>query len=121
MVFGKQIMENLINLVRKLHNSDIANIINNRIEDFRDIGRDEKSIFLELCFCLLTANFQAKKSWDIQKEFAKELVSSSEGDLRDILKSQGHRFWPQRANRIVLARDQKNELLEKLDDKDIRD
>jgi thermostable 8-oxoguanine DNA glycosylase len=34
---------------------------------FRKEGTD-KEIFLELCFCFLTANFQAKKSWYIQKK-----------------------------------------------------
>jgi len=80
--------------------------------EFRKIGRNKNKIFSELCFCLLTANFQAEKSWNIQKEIEDMFFDANLEDLRIELKARGHRFWPQRAERIILARESRDELIE---------
>ncbi len=104
-------MEELILKVDELRRGDVRKTIDGRMKEFVKIGQSEEKIFSELCFCLLTANFQAEKSILIQKEIEKDFFEASEGKLKKKLKELGHRFWPQRAERIILARKKKDELL----------
>lgn len=109
-------MENIDELVKKieeLKNSEIAEVIRQRILEFEEIGRkSEDDVFSELCFCLMTANFQAEKCIHIQKEIGRSrgFEILPEEELASKLKEIGHRFWPQRAERIVKARDCRTEL-----------
>ena len=58
----------LIASINQLKKKKIAKEISNKISDFENIGdKTSKEIYLELCYCLLTANFNAKKSVEIQK------------------------------------------------------
>lgn len=84
----------------------------NEFEYFREATDEE--VFLELCFCFMTANFQAKKSWEIQKELGSDFWILSEEELQQKLKEMGHRFWPQRGSRIYEARWLKNSINSKL-------
>lgn len=98
-------MKKLINRVEKLKNSNLKKIIDKRMQEFsyfKDASNEE--VFLELCFCFMTANFQAAKSWEIQKALGSELWALSERELQLKLKRMGHRFWPQRGSRIFEAR-----------------
>ena len=105
----------LIEKINNLKNSKIAEVIKKRIKEFEENGNNkEDKMFSELCFCLLTANFQAEKCIKIQKEMGRDFLILPEKELADKLKKAGHRFWPQRANRIVRARDCKYELHEQL-------
>lgn len=89
--------------------------IKERSKEFEQFDRkNKKRLFSELSFCLLTANYQAEKSWQIQKELEKEFYVSNQEDLARKLKKCGHRFWPQRAERIILAREKLNELRKQL-------
>ena len=106
-------MKNLIEKINNLKKTEIANLIRDRIKEFEEIGKDkEDKVFSELCFCLLTANFQAEKCIRIQKEAGRAgwFEIFPEKELAIELKKIGHRFWPQRAERIVRARDCKDEL-----------
>ncbi len=104
-------MENLIQKIEELKNSEISNIIRGRIKEFEKTGKEkEDTVFSELCFCLLTANFQAEKCIQIQKDMGRDFHYLPEKELAEKLKKAGHRFWPQRANRIVEARECKTEL-----------
>jgi N-glycosylase/DNA lyase len=104
-------MENLIQKIEQLKKSQIAEIVNLRIKEFEKLGKEkEDDVFSELCFCLLTANFQAEKCIKIQKEMGRDFLYLPEDELAKKLKEVGHRFWPQRAERIVKARDCKTEL-----------
>ena len=81
------------------------------MKEFEKLGKEkEDKVFSELCFCLLTANFQAEKCIRIQKDMGRDFLHLPEEELAKKLKEAGHRFWPQRANRIVEARDCKTEL-----------
>jgi N-glycosylase/DNA lyase len=103
--------QNLIEKIEQLKNSSIAKIITERMKEFERLGKEkEDKVFSELCFCLLTANFQAEKCIKIQKEMGRDFLHLPEEELAKKLKQAGHRFWPQRANRIVVARDCKTEL-----------
>lgn len=102
-------MKSLIKQIEQLKDSSTSNVVNKRIKEFENITSKDR-IFSELCFCLLTANFQAEKSIKIQKELGEGLFNLSEKELAGKLKTAGHRFWPQRATRIVKAREIKTKL-----------
>ena|SRR3989344_201916 len=93
-------MESLVNRIIKLKEEDISEVIKGRIREFENV----ENIFHELCFCLMTANFQAEKSIFIQKEIGEGFVTLSKENLAIRLKELGHRFWPQRAECIFAAR-----------------
>jgi len=102
---------NLIQQIESLKKSQIAELIKIRMREFEDLGKDKQDkVFSELCFCLLTANFQAEKCIMIQKEMGRSFEVMPEKELAKKLKEIGHRFWPQRAERIVEARECKTEL-----------
>jgi len=101
----------LINQIEQLKKSQIAEIIANRIKEFEEAGKSKQDkVFSELCFCLLTANFQAEKCIQIQNEMARGFEIMPKDELAKALRKIGHRFWPQRAERIVEARECKTEL-----------
>jgi N-glycosylase/DNA lyase len=101
----------LIKKIEKLKKEPISKVISQRMKEFADYGKEkEDKVFSELCFCLLTANFQAEKCIQIQKEMERGFEILPQEELAKQLKKVGHRFWPQRAERIVLARDCKTEL-----------
>ena len=93
-------MESLVNRIIKLKEEDVSEVIRGRIREFENV----ENIFHELCFCLMTANFQAEKSIFIQKEIGEGFVTLSKENLAIRLKELGHRFWPQRAECIFVAR-----------------
>lgn len=97
--------------LEKLKKEPIAEVIRTRILEFEKAGKEkEDKVFSELCFCLLTANFQADKCIRIQHEMGRDFLILPEKELAEKLKEAGHRFWPQRATRIVEARECKTEL-----------
>lgn len=103
----------LIDEIEKLKDSEVGELIRGRIREFEEVGRSkEDKVFSELCFCLLTANFQAEKCIRIQKDMGRGFEILPEEELAKKLKEVGHRFWPQRAERIVKARECKTELCE---------
>lgn len=96
-----------------LKKSSIKSLIEQRISEFEKIKSPDK-IFSELCFCLLTANFKADKSIEMQNNLSKDFLYSNEQKLALELKECGHRFWEQRAKRIILARNKKKDLIKLL-------
>ena len=62
-------MNSIILLIDKHRNSPIRNVIDQRMGEF-DSFKDENSneIYKEICFCFMTANFNAEKSIKIQNE-----------------------------------------------------
>jgi N-glycosylase/DNA lyase len=113
-------MKKLIKRINELKETSLKKIINERIQEFsyfRERGSNEE-VFLELCFCFMTANFQAAKSWEIQRALGHGLWTLSERGLQLKLKEMGHRFWPQRGTRIFRARWLKDCINEKLNEFD---
>lgn len=109
-------MKNIIKKIESLKNSEIKKTIDERLKEFsyfKERGTNEE-LFLELCFCFMTANFQAEKSLQIQKEIGSGFWKLSENDLKEKLKKLGHRFWPQRGTRIYKSRWLKKSIKEKL-------
>jgi len=106
-------MQNLVNQVKELKKTKIKEIINNRIAEFEQAGKSSFSrIFSELCFCILTANFNAERGIKIQEKINEGFCSLPKEKLALKLKDLGHRFPNARANYIIEARKIKDKLKE---------
>ncbi|MFH1445091.1 MAG: N-glycosylase/DNA lyase [Nanoarchaeota archaeon] len=98
-------MKTLVETINQLKNSEVKQLVDSRTEEFKKIRKNENnSLFKELCFCLLTANYSAEGGIKIQKKIDNDFITLSEVDLRNELKFLGHRFYSARAAYIVLAR-----------------
>ena len=99
-----EVVENmrlLINKINKLKNSEIEKQVKNRIKEFKKFDKKSNNeLFRELCFCILTANFNAKKSIKIQDELGECFLTDSKQQMARRLKELGHRFPNSRADYI---------------------
>ena len=103
----------LIENIGKLKKSRVKDLINTRLKEFKEISKKpNEEIFKELCFCILTANFNAEKSIKIQNEIGDGFLTLSESDLTKKLRRLGHRYPKARARYIVEARKYKDSLKE---------
>lgn len=95
--------QNLPNL--NLTNKD-CELINQRLKEFKAIHKESNlKWFSELCFCILTAQAQAKRALLIEKELAiSGYLEKTQEEITNVLKSFGHRFHNNKAKYIVLAR-----------------
>lgn len=92
--------------VSAMMNSEVSELINERAEDFRSMGRRSKEeLFGELCFCLLTANTSAEMGIRTQNMIGLDgFLYHDQEFLRDELKRIKYRFYNVRSNFIVSAR-----------------
>ncbi len=105
-------MEDLIKKINGLLASPIKKEVDKRIKELRQIRKNKNNvIFKELCFCLLTANFDAARAIKIQDEIDDGFLHLSQSDLAKKLKELGYRFPNIRSKYIVEARIHKNELI----------
>jgi len=81
--------------------SKVEGVVKSRIGEFERIGRDEGSLFNELCFCILTANFTAEGGIKIQQSLEDSFTSLAEEELAKRLRALKHRFPNTRATYIV--------------------
>ena len=100
----------LIKEIKTLQRSPISKTIGKRLREFTALGKKEnKELFSELCFCLLTANSKASTALNIQKELGpKGFLCLPKRSVRDCIKRNKHRFHNNKANYIVEARKHKN-------------
>lgn len=106
-------MDKLIKKIKTLKKSNIANIIQHRINEFKSVNKKSSDeLFKEMCFCLLTANYNAKKSIKIQNEIGEYFFKDSKDDLSNKLKNFGHRFPNTRAEYICGSLKYKDSLKE---------
>ena len=109
-------MKELIEIVETLKKSEIKNLVDSRIKKFKEMSKKSSDeIFKELCFCIMTANFNAEKSIRIQNDIKSGFCYLSEPQLIEKLEKFGHRFPIARAKYIVEARKHKNSLKESFD------
>ncbi len=93
---------NLIKQIQDLQNSEIKTQINEKIKQFQIMQTlSSEEIFLELCFCLLTANFNAQRAIEIQNQIQSQFLTLNEKQLAKKLKQLGHRFPNKRAEFIA--------------------
>lgn len=118
-------MKELIGKIESLKNSEVNKTINKRIEEFKNIDKEcNEELFKELCFCILTANFNAEKSIKIQNEIGECFLTDSKEDLSKKLKKYGHRFPNTRAEYIsesIKCKDKLKEIVKFHDKKAIRE
>lgn len=104
-------MKRLLESIEGLKNSEVKNLVDVRLRGFKETGNASSSeIFKELCFCILTANFNAERSMKIQMKIGDEFLTLSKFDLAKKLRELGHRYPNTRAGYIVDARKYKNSL-----------
>jgi N-glycosylase/DNA lyase len=81
------------------------------MNEFKEMGNKPSSeIFKELCFCILTANFNAEKSIKIQKVIGDGFLILPESQLTEKLKELGHRYPNTRTKYITEARKYKDSI-----------
>jgi N-glycosylase/DNA lyase len=94
-------MEKIISKINTLKESDINKLVQQRINDFKKIDIESNDeLFKELCFCILTANFNAERSIKIQDKLGECFINDSKEELESKLKELGHRFPNARARYI---------------------
>lgn len=98
-------MEPLLRSLVSLKKSPVACLIGQRMRQFRRISKaSDDALFSELCFCLLTANYNAERAIAIQEEVGNGFVTLSRPALAKKLKKLGYRFPNARARYISEAR-----------------
>jgi len=104
-------IKELLQSIENLKKSQIKKVIDASIREFKENGKKSSDeIFKELCFCILTANFNAERSIKIQEVLGDDLLTLQESLLARKLKELGHRFPETRAKYIVKARKYKDSL-----------
>jgi len=79
--------------------------INERIIDFINMGKSRNdSLFIELSFCILTANTSAEMGIRTQRIIMGGFIEYSREQLSEELKKAKYRFYNKRADYIVNAR-----------------
>jgi len=94
-------MEKLLKEIKRIRKSKVKKLIEKRKKEFE---KNKQGAFSELCFCILTANFNAQKAIAIQKAVGSGFQTFSKSDLAKKLRQLGHRYPNARAKYIVEAR-----------------
>lgn len=98
-------MKGILECAKGLKGTESRKLVDARIREFKEMrNKTESEIFKELCFCILTANFQAERGIKIQGEIGNGFLNLSESGLRKRLKDLGHRYPNVRAKFIAEAR-----------------
>jgi len=108
-------MKELLNSIENLKNSNVRNLVESRITEFAEI-KDNSSdlIFIELCFCIMTAFCSAEKCIEIHEKIGGDFLKLSQDQLANRFKELGYRFPNKRSNYIINARDSKKDLINNL-------
>ncbi|MBN2477748.1 N-glycosylase/DNA lyase [Candidatus Micrarchaeota archaeon] len=118
-------MEGLLKEISTLKKSQVGELVEKRSLEFKKAGKgSDEEIFGELCFCILTANFNAEKTMAISEKLGRDFIILPKEELAVKLRGLGHRFPNTRAGYICEARRHKNsvrKVLEKNDGKKARE
>lgn len=100
--------DDILDKVAKLKSSHpIRQVIDRRLVEFSRFRNDSitnEELFLELSFCLMTANFSASGGLKIQNALGDKLINLGVDELAGELARLGHRFPNARAKYIFEAR-----------------
>ena len=117
-------MEKLLESIVTLK-GNVRTLVNTRIKEFKGIDRESSDdLFNELCFCVLTANFNAEKCIKIQREVGDEFQMLSQEKLAKKLAELGHRYPNTRAKYIsesVKYKDSLKNIIQSSDGKELRE
>jgi N-glycosylase/DNA lyase len=95
-------MNELLISIQKLKHSDIQTKIQQRIQEFKNVNTHSvEELFQELCFCILTANFNAERTILIHQRLRECFCTTPEEALSKKLRQQGYRFPNIRAVYII--------------------
>jgi N-glycosylase/DNA lyase len=118
-------MDDLINKIESLKNSDIKKKITKRIKEFKQIDRESSDeLFNELCYCILTARSSAKKCYDIWNNIKDDFLTSSSKELAKTLKEYHYALYSKKAKFIssdLTKKDQIKDAVHSLHGEDLRD
>lgn len=118
-------MEKLLESIEILKESNVGTLVDTRIKEFKEIDRGSgDDLFNELCFCVLTANFNAEKCIMIQREIEDEFLTLSEEELAKRLAELGHRYPNTRAKYISESakyKDSLKNIVHSLEGKELRE
>jgi len=82
----------------------VKSLVDRRLAEFKALGKKGSSeLYNELCFCTLTANFDAAKSIVVQEKVCNGFIELPEKELEQRLRSLGYRY-PNRAAYICDSR-----------------
>ena len=95
-------MKELIESVENLINIEIKNLVDKRIREFSKIKQGSiDKIFIELCFCVMTANCGAEKCIEVHEGIGDGFLTLSEAQLSERFKELGYRYPNLRAKYIA--------------------
>jgi len=116
-------MNALIKEIEKLKKDEgIREKIKERMKEFEKIGKsNSKDIFSELCFCILTANFNAERGIKIQNKLKNDFLRANRKILSEKLRKLGYRYPNTRAKYIVEARKKLKEIVKVVKSKNLSD
>ena len=108
-------MKDLLNSIENQKNSDIRTLVDSRIKEFSEIkDNSSDSIFIELCFCIMTANCSAEKCIEIHEKIGENFLTLPQDQLTNKFKELGYRFPNIRSKYIVEARNYIEELINRI-------
>jgi len=103
-------MKNLVAEVERLRASGVKSLVDSRLQEFKQLGEQSSNeLYKELCFCTLTANFDAERSIAIQQTVCDAFLHMNPKKLEARLRELGYRY-PNRASYIDESRKFKNVL-----------
>jgi N-glycosylase/DNA lyase len=97
-------MDELLTTIKRLQRTNVRTTITKRINEFKAIDKHStENLFRELCFCILTANFNAQRSIHIHAQLQDCFCTDTKETLAKKLKTLGYRFPATRAAYITEA------------------
>ncbi|TFG04161.1 MAG: N-glycosylase/DNA lyase [Promethearchaeota archaeon] len=86
-------MRELIKALESFKNSEIEELVNERIEEFHEIKtKSSDMIFKELCFCIMTANCDAQRCIEAHENIGNGFLHFSQEELANAFKENHYRF-----------------------------
>jgi N-glycosylase/DNA lyase len=111
-------MNDLLSTINDLKQSSIQPTIQQRIQEFKHIDTNSAAeLFNELCFCILTANFNSERSIHIHAQLHACFCTDTKETLAKKLRKHGYRFPNTRAAYItesVIFKDLLPSIIQKL-------
>ena len=102
-------MNNLPSTITILKSDDTQKKIHRRIQEFKNTDtHSAEELFSELCFCILTANFNSERTIHIHRNLHSSFSKETKKSLEKKLREQGYRFPHTRAVYIIDARSKKD-------------
>jgi N-glycosylase/DNA lyase len=123
---SNQSRKKLVEKIRELKKSPVSRTVDARLKEFKAFQKKSaEEVFMELCFCITTANCAAESCIRIQQTIGDGYNNLSEEKLSARLKELGYRFPNKRAAYISGARKHKGAIsgmiLQGSFEKEIRD